>query len=289
MNFKNTAKKSVAALVKSAGVSRLARWSLGAMTSGPYIRAVNYHGTPESSAAQFERHLQFYQRHFHPVNEADLRDLLKGAWTKPKPGLIISFDDGLESNYRVAAPLVEEYGFTGWFFIPTELLGQEPTESDLVARGHDIVIAQGDPGSLMGWGQVRELAQHHAVGSHTATHCRLESDVPADRLREEIVRSKERLERELGRECSSFCWVGGEEFSYSREGAEVIASAGYEFGFMTNLAPIRPGANALQLQRTNIEANWTLDMVEFYLSGLMDATYSGKRRRVIEITSVSKG
>ena len=53
---------------------------------------------------------------------------------------------------------------------------------------------------------------------------------------------------------------------------------------MSNNKIILPGVNRFQLQRTNIEADWPLSLVKFYLSGIMDIIYTGKRNRVNRIT-----
>ena len=276
---------------------------------GPgHIRAINYHGTPEDRADGFERQLRFYSRHFEPVDKSRLGDLLvcgkavshprQRAPSSRKPGLLISFDDGLLSNYEVAAPLLEKYGFTGWFFVPVALIGDrrlagDPEHRERIRSRHGIGIsgeADGSP-AFMSWEQVRDLdRRRHVIGCHTMNHCRLhererERDVRTEeKLRLEIVDSKAELERRLGHEVDIFCWVGGEEESYSRRAAEWIAKAGYRFSFMTNLCPITAGTSPLQLQRTNIEASWPMPQVRFYMSGVMDVAYAPKRRRVNRLT-----
>ena len=88
-----------------------------------FIRAVNYHSTPEDFMYQFEEQMKYYNKHYSSVSKSDLNDLLNGNWKKDKPGLIISFDDGLESNYKHAKPILEKYNFQGWFFVPSGLIG----------------------------------------------------------------------------------------------------------------------------------------------------------------------
>lgn len=46
---------------------------------------------------------------------------------------------------------------------------------------------------------------------------------------------------------------------------------------MTNNKLIFPGENKFQLQRTNIEVDWPLSLIKFYLSGIMDIIYTGKK------------
>ncbi len=254
----------------------------------PFIRAVNYHAVPECWAETFEQQLRYYQKHFVPVGLEDLAHLAAGTWPHEKPGLIISFDDGLRDNAEVAAPLLEKYGFIGWFFIPTGFIDTPPDRQLDFAKEHDIFTVHGDVETLpyaMSWEQVRYLAEHHVVGCHTETHIRLRAELTEQQLHREIGDAKQHLEERLEREISVFCWVGGEAWSYSPQAAKHIRDAGFEASFMTNNSLIRPGVNLLQLHRTNIEADWSLATVRFQISGIMDFLYTKKRRLVNRLTS----
>jgi hypothetical protein len=89
----------------------------------------------------------------------------------------------------------------------------------------------------------------------------------------------------LGHEVRGFAWVGGEEWSYSQEAAERIRAAGFGFSFMTNNAVIRPGAELLQVHRTNVEAHFDPALMRLCLSGFYDVLYLPKRRRVNRLTA----
>lgn len=235
-----------------------------------YIRVVNYHGTPDKYSGIFCRQLEFYKQNFSPVSKDDLSEFfISGQWHKKKPGLIISFDDGLRSNYLYAAPLLELYGFIGWFFVCPGLLAKEPRRN----QRH------------MSWGELRDLSKRHVIGCHTYSHKRLHNNLLYTVMLDEICNSKEFLERELNQEIDLFCWVGGEEENYCTDAAKIIPESGYKYSFMTNCAPVTPSTDPFQIQRTNIESNWPLHLVLFYLSGLVDILYFGKRRRVNNITS----
>ena len=79
--------------------------------------------------------------------------------------------------------------------------------------------------------------------------------------------------------------VGGEEWSYSQEAAERIRAVGFGFSFMTNNAVIRPGAELLQVHRTNVEAHFDPALMRLCLSGFYDVLYLPKRRRVNRLTA----
>jgi peptidoglycan/xylan/chitin deacetylase (PgdA/CDA1 family) len=273
------------------GLSRAALSVLKARHRPGYIRVINYHGTAARHADSLRRQLAFYKDHFVPVGREALDELLaRGHWRHRRPGLLISFDDGLRNNYDVAAPILEEYGFTGWFFVPTEFISLPPAQQAGFAGQHRINAldnAYPDGRVAMNWDEVRSLDCRHVVGCHTRHHVALAGTLSLAELTDEITRSKQRLEAELGHAMPYFCWVGGEESSYSAAAAREIRQAGYRYSFMTNCAPVVPGTPALQIHRTNVEASWPLRLVSFQLSGVMDVLYTAKRRRVNALTAAA--
>lgn len=264
----NAIKRKIAAVFDATGINSLG-FALQRRFLFPFIRIVNYHDVSVDYAANFESHLRYFASRFVNVDESRLRGFLSGeAWTETKPGIILSFDDGLASHAAIVAPLLEKYGLTGWFFVPAER----------VTAGSD--VAENCVATLA---QIRLLNNNHVIGSHTVTHCRLKNDLPEETLQFEIVESKSILETALEREVNIFCWVGGEEFTYSRAAADIVNQT-YDLGFMTNNSPVRPDTNPMQLQRTNIEAENPLSLVRFQLSGFLDLAYMPKRRRVNRLT-----
>jgi peptidoglycan/xylan/chitin deacetylase (PgdA/CDA1 family) len=196
---------------------------------------------------------------------------LAGRRKADKPGLLLSFDDGYRSNYDVAAPLLEEYGFTGWFFVSSGRMGSRAGAS---YRG-------GPAEEFMDFNQLRDLhARGHVIGCHTHSHVRLVDELSTERLEDEIVASRGRLEAGLGSPIVMFCWVGGEEWSYGSGAARMISSTNYRYAFMTNLSVLCQNSDPLWLDRTNIESDWPLTRVRFYLSGVMDFAYAPKRARL---------
>jgi peptidoglycan/xylan/chitin deacetylase (PgdA/CDA1 family) len=241
-----------------------------------FIRVVNYHATPASDVENFERQLDFYCSVYDKATLEDLDCCLAGVWTLSRPGIILTFDDGYRSNYDVAVPLLERYGFKGWFFLPERFLADDRAGADTA-----FLAANGEPEARISWSECREIASRgHVLGCHTRSHVRLSEHLPAEQLVDEITQARIDMERRIRRSVENFCWVGGEEWSYSRHAYEEILRAGYRRAFMTNLFPVLPRSSPLWIQRTNIEANWTLDQVRFYLSGIMDLSYAPKRRRV---------
>ncbi len=188
----------------------------------------------------------------------------------------------------MVAPLLEKYGFTGWFTVPVGFVETPPAEQHAFAEAHQISCDDSDlPDEriAMSWNDLRRLDANHEICCHTWTHRRLGPQVSEADLDVEVDQAKRALEEGLGHEVRGFAWVGGEEWSYSREAAERIRAAGFDFSFMTNNAVIRPGAELLQVHRTNVEAHFDPALMRLCLSGFYDVLYLPKRRRVNRLTA----
>lgn len=258
------------------------------MRRTPWIRALNYHGIPRESEDAFERQIAFYARHFEPVGLDQLRAFLAGRWTPPRPGLVLSFDDGLRSHAEIAAPVLERYGFPGWFSVPAGFPDAQQGDHGAFRSEHHVTYDEReyeDRRGVLSWEDVRRLDKNHVICCHSFTHRRLAADLTDEERHLEIHAAKAKLEQKLGHAVPVFVWVGGEEWSYSAEAAEEIRRAGFELAFMTNNAPIHPGDDPLQLQRTNVEATDVPELVRLSLSGFFDLLYRSKRRRVNRLTA----
>ena len=223
------------------------------------IRVINYHRTPENELKNFEKHLIWYKDHFQNMNKEDFIMFMNHELPLEKPGIILSFDDGLLNNYENAAPLLEKYGFTGLFFVSSGLA---------------------DGTEYMTYEHMKDLLKRgHVIGCHTYTHHRMDESDSDETLNHEISEAGMKLEQELGSPVDIFCWCGGEENTYTRNAAALIRKY-YQWGFMTNNDLIVPETDHYQLQRTNVEARWPLSTAKLQISGFMDYLYRKKRERV---------
>lgn len=285
-------KSNVAEALGKLGVNHMLGQVLRSIDSS-HIRIVNYHGTDKVHQQNFEQQLMYFSKHYHPAILDDLSALLGGNYKQSKPGLIISFDDGFASNAEVAAPLLEKYGFAGWFFVPVDFIDMKVDlqksfiEEKLLGVGTAELSQIGTSDLSMSGLQLRSLTNKHLVGCHTQSHTRLKSSLSDDELQVEIVCSKHNLENIIDQEVSAFSWVGGQDSDYSSSAAKVIGEAGYKYSLMTNSLPVYRKSNALQLQRTHIECDWSIEMVKLQLSGLVDAMYYSKRKRINQRTNLN--
>lgn len=274
-----TLMRALAFCVDFAGINAMALAYQKQRTKSARIRIVNYHDVAETQQENFETQLRFYRDHFLPAGRSEIEALLRGKWTSNRPGLLLTFDDGMLSHSKLVAPLLEAYGFTGWFFAVAGLTDVVSGHCERFTPSDFPQLARGE--QFMNWDGLRALIERgHTIGCHTMTHCRLGNEISPDRMRAEIVDAKTLMETRLGRPVDSFCWVGGEEHSYSRQADALVKDAGYRLGFMSNSLPLRAGDDLLHIKRANVEADWPMSRVRLALSGLVDLGSAPKRRRV---------
>ena len=200
---------------------------------GQYIRSINFHNTPAYRAEEYKRQLEFCQHYFSSVSEEDLESFLTtGQWHKDKPGLIPAFYNGYRNNFDVMKPLLERYGFVGWFFVPSEFVSTPPQLQRTVALEHTMRVLDEyeDERVALSWDEVRELDKHHVVASHTKTHSKISLELAED-LEREIVASQHDFVKELGHAVKSFAWLFGSEYGVHKEADKYLHEAGYRYLF----------------------------------------------------------
>lgn len=256
-------KQIIAKIFDTVGISELMLKNLSKRYSGKYVRIVNYHHVHND--INFEKQIVYFKKKFDNIDYHSFESFMEsGKLPGEKPGIIITFDDGYDDNYEVALRILEEYKMTGWFMVSSDLVGKQ---------------------GYMDWKQLKDLLNKgHVIGDHTSTHHRMNANDTRESLEYEIIESKNRLEKELEISVNIFCWCGGEEEHYTKNAANIIKEAKFKYGFMTNSYPLTRNTNHFQIQRINIEDEWSMGLVKLQISGFMDKWFENKRNRVNKVT-----
>jgi peptidoglycan/xylan/chitin deacetylase (PgdA/CDA1 family) len=102
--------------------------------------------------------------------------------------------------------------------------------------------------------EITELAHDGLVeiGCHTVTHPQL-SSLSADSQRDEIWRSKARLEEILDRPVTSFAYPYGRVCDYTNETVALLREAGFDCACTTSARAVERGTDPFQLPRVQVE------------------------------------
>lgn len=142
------------------------------------------------------------------------------SFSSKADAIVMTFDDGCETDLLTAAPILRDAGFQATFYITTGFIGN---------RGYLLP------------GQVRDLNDMgFEIGCHSMTHPFLD-DLNDSQLQRELGDSKSQLEDMTGRRVDHFSCPGG------RSGLKVIAKA-KECGYVS-VATSRVGRNLVSADR----------------------------------------
>lgn len=158
-----------------------------------------YYVSPEA----FDRQMNLlYQWGYQTISvELLVKALKEGALLPPKP-ILLTFDDGGETTYSTAQPLMQRYGFTGTAYIVYNYIGTP---------------------NYMTSDQIRFLyAAGWEIGSHSLSHVNLTTS--PRKQESEIVESRRRLESLLGVPVLSFSYPFG---VYDDASLNYVCKAGY--------------------------------------------------------------
>ncbi|MCS2466278.1 polysaccharide deacetylase family protein [Bacteroides thetaiotaomicron] len=93
----------------------------------------------------------------------------------------LSFDDGGISFYTIIMPILEEYGFKGYFYIATKYIGQNGFLTEVM---------------------IKEMAERgHYIGGHSHTHRQRMNDLSYEELKEDWSKCIEILSSIIGKPC----------------------------------------------------------------------------------------
>ena len=154
--------------------------------------------------AVFHAQMSYIARAKHPVIPlSSVVDAIEGRVTLPARAVVITFDDGWQSQYDDAFRLLKQYGFTATFFVYTKAIGNGP--------------------AFMTWDELREIQRAGmTVGAHSRTHPELTKKGVS--LASEIAGSRDDIQQNLGTTPDLFAYPYGD---WDDRVAAAVRAAGF--------------------------------------------------------------
>ena len=123
----------------------------------------------------------------------------------PNKAILITFDDGFETVYKNAVPIMKKYGMKGNIYLPTKYV-EENTEH------------------FMSWQMLKELHDTNqcSVAAHTHSHVDIRT-LDEENMKKEIEVSNQLLQERLGINTNAFCMPYGK---YNKKSIELLKKVG---------------------------------------------------------------
>jgi peptidoglycan/xylan/chitin deacetylase (PgdA/CDA1 family) len=185
--------------------------------------------------AEFDAHIsQLTGGRFNIMPLPDILSAIDKGEKLANRTVAITIDDSFRSVYERAWPRLRKAGIPFTLFVSTD-----PADRNLAG--------------YMTWDEIRELkAAGVTIGSHTASFRPLSETTP-DGFRDDVARSLESFERELGERPTLFSWPRGEMGSVA---ARMLEELGFEAAFGYHSGPIHSLADRMMLPRFPMIGNY---------------------------------
>ena len=233
--------------------------------------------SPESTAIdtrELVRQFSWLEKNgYHPVSLQQIIDARAGRATLPSRALLLTFDDGYESTYTKVFPLLKQFHFPAMVALVGDWMDTTAQPNTHVAPGTRFV----------NWDQVREMQKSglveiasHSYGMHqgilanpqgnllpaATSHQYLpaekkyESDAAyAERIKADLARNADTLERNTGRRPRAMVWPYG---AYNQLVAQWAASAGMPITFTLDGGPNTPQYPLASVRRELVSFTTTI-------------------------------
>jgi len=224
------------------------------------------------SVDQFREQMRFLaQEGFMTLNARQILDYLNGK-AVPENTVVITFDDGYESKYTYAYPILKEYGLTAIIHI---IVAVTPGEIGGERRGIP-KISWDQMDRMVGSGVID--IQSHAFDSHyyakvnaegytkpklaaklwieNEKRNETESEYVA-RITEDLQLSEQMIENRLCNDVIAIAYPYGAHNEIIRQ--VIRDKTGIKLGFTVISGNVKPGDDPLKLNRINVSPRWTLE------------------------------
>jgi peptidoglycan/xylan/chitin deacetylase (PgdA/CDA1 family) len=194
------------------------------------------------SPLQFDRHL-WWLRRLGLVGVTLSEGIRRLRARNAARCVALTFDDGYADNVVNAAPILAQYGFSATCFVVSERIGSHNTWDANLLGGRKPLMNEAQ---LKTW-----VDAGFEVGSHTCTHPDL-TTLPRDAVTEELVSSRQALQRLIGVPIVTFCYPFGR---LNSDLVGCVKRAGYELAVTTRRGRAAPGDDALALPRLSVSGD----------------------------------
>lgn len=178
-------------------------------------------------------------------------EIRAGSAPLPPRPIIITFDDGYQSNYALAYPELRRNGFRATIFVAPE----PDAETRELIEGIDGFLSEA---------QLREMSENRiSIQSHGLTH-RILTELDDEEVRRELLASKTRLEAITGRKVDHLAIPRA---GYSRKIRRFASEAGYRTVCANNKGSASALSSPMALPRIVVERDMTIEEFRDYCLG----------------------
>mgnify|MGYP001591208065 CR=1 FL=1 len=225
--------------------------------------------TPKS----FKDQINYLSKFYEFISADQAQKYLNGEIKLKKPSILLTIDDGYKDVLDNLCPYLIKKNIPAIFFVLSN--------SELVNRRE----LQNNK-DLLGIKDVRKILEMgFDIGSHTQTHSNL-LEVSDQKLAEEIISSKNKLQRDLNTKISYFAYPKG---IFSKKSVKACREAGYRLAFTTEFGVARNTVNKFLIPRIGVDSSYSMLGFKAIFTRSIIPYFKIKKIIINEVTNFNKG
>ncbi|PIR12732.1 hypothetical protein COV49_04340 [Candidatus Falkowbacteria bacterium CG11_big_fil_rev_8_21_14_0_20_39_10] len=196
------------------------------------------------SSKDFKKQMQYLRQYgYNVISLEKLYSIIIKKKEIPKKTVVLTFDDGLKSQFKNAWPVLKKYNLPATFFASPHLLGKRLNNME------------DKPQEVMGEEELLELSKSELIDiePHAMTHRELTS-LSLDEAKKEIIDSKKDLERLLNKKCEFFAYPRG---AFNSEIINILRKENFKSAVSVKEGVAGRNSNLFKLPRNTIHGQMT--------------------------------
>jgi len=198
---------------------------------------------------EFRRQMEYLRKDYEIVSLDGIIDFVLGKGSLPRRSVAITCDDGYYDNYLNIYPYIKKFGLPVTIFVAAGYVGKEMPLDSI-------------PLKMLSWNELVQMSRDNvSIGAHTISHRNLQ-EIDLDEAKNEILKSKRTIEKEIGNCINYFAYPFG---GYNDEIVDFVRFLGFKAAF-GHEGLTRQGDNPYMLNRISVDASVTFSMFKTRLT-----------------------
>ena len=228
-----------------------------------------------TSVENFDKQMKFISENYKTLTSKEFEDYKKGKISVSKNSVLITFDDGWRDNLEFAYPILKKYNLKATLFIITGWIDEaSKKEYSFIERKHNEckkIVKERTNEVVLNWNQVESMQDVFDIHSHT--HFHRDDYFGKISLEEELILSKEKIQKELGINTTHLCWPRG---IYDEDDIKLAKKMGYEVLYTTKRG-INKADNYLdEIKRISVKKDdkWLKKQLFIFKNDILGSVYA---------------
>ena len=250
------------------------------------LRILTYHHISYDKINLFNKQLFYIKKNWKFISPKQFEDHINGKHKLKGRNVLLTFDDGFNSNFLIANNILKKLSIKSIFFVPSDFI-----KLDSVKKSRSFIkkniLDQEIPKNFDGIKNMsikdlkRLVHNGHTIGAHTKSHANLAKIKSTKKLTDEIINSSKDLEKMLNIKIKHFAFTYGNYKSMSKKSINIAIK---QFDYI--YSSLR--GNNFNIKKKEIIKRDTVylelgnELLSIFMNGIIDIRY------IFQVISINK-